>query len=171
MKKTVFIFLSVLFCGVLFTSFSPSLDGRAVVAEAGVMPKGVFAKTVGYLPGDSISVTSLTTKSTVDILVIGSIDSSEGVAILLSPEAADLLGLSKDTNNVVKITKRSGQLDEAVAGTAVIGGAAENSYSEYDDEPAVDIPAAAKNDEEKEALPVEEITSEESEEAEAFEEY
>lgn len=122
MKKLFIAVLSVLLCGTIFTSFSPSLDGRAVVAPEGTMPKGVFAKTVGYLPGDSISVTSLSTKNTVDILVIGSIDSSEGVAILLSPEAAELLGLSKDSNNVVKITKRSGQLDEAVAGTAVIGG-------------------------------------------------
>ena len=72
-----------------FYIFCPSLDGRAVVAPEGAMPKGVFAKTVGYLPGDSISVTSLSAKKTVDILVIGSIDSSEGVAILLSPEAAN----------------------------------------------------------------------------------
>ena len=93
MKKLFVVILSVLLSGTIFTSFSPSLDGRAVVAPEGSMPKGVFAKTVGYLPGDSISVTSLSAKKTVDILVIGSIDSSEGVAILLSPEAAELLGL------------------------------------------------------------------------------
>ena len=139
MKKLFGLIFSVLLCGTLFTSFSPSLDGRAVVAADGVMPKGVFAKTVGYLPGDTISVTSLTTKSTVDILVIGSIDSSEGVAILLSPEAAELLGLSKDSNNVVKITKRSGQLDEAVAGTAVIGGVVEGKATEYDEDSMVDV--------------------------------
>ncbi len=133
MKKLFVVILSVLLCGAIFTSFSPSLDGRAVVAPEGTMPKGVFAKTVGYLPGDSISVTSLSTKNTVDILVIGSIDSSEGIAILLSPEAAELLGLSKDANNVVKITKRSGQLDEAVAGTAVIGGEVEKSESDIED--------------------------------------
>lgn len=146
MKKLFIAVLSVLLCGTIFTSFSPSLDGRAVVAPEGTMPKGVFAKTVGYLPGDSISVTSLSTKNTVDILVIGSIDSSEGVAILLSPEAAELLGLSKDANNVVKITKRSGQLDEAVAGTAVIGGEVQS------DEEAVPV-------EEKNAASVEEEKS------------
>ena len=137
MKKLFVVILSVLLSGTIFTSFSPSLDGRAVVAPEGSMPKGVFAKTVGYLPGDSISVTSLSAKKTVDILVIGSIDSSEGVAILLSPEAAELLGLSKDANNVVKITKRSGQLDEAVAGTAVIGGKVENDESDFEPEEIV----------------------------------
>ena len=54
MKKLFVVILSVLLCGTIFTSFSPSLDGRAVVAPEGTMPKGVFAKTVGYLPGDSI---------------------------------------------------------------------------------------------------------------------
>lgn len=158
MKKLFGIILSVLLCGILFTSFSPSLDGRAVVAEEGVMPKGVFAKTVGYLPGDSISVTSLITKKSVDILVIGSIDSSEGIAILLSPEAAELLGLSKDLNNVVKITKRSGQLDEAVAGTAVIGGVVEGAATEYNEDSAVDV-EPEENSEEENNAPAEEIES------------
>ena len=165
MKKLFIAVLSVLLCGTIFTSFSPSLDGRAVVAPEGTMPKGVFAKTVGYLPGDSISVTSLSTKNTVDILVIGSIDSSEGVAILLSPEAAELLGLSKDANNVVKITKRSGQLDEAVAGTAVIGGEVQS------DEEAVPVEdeksfEAGENSGDAEN-PVEEISGEPSESAES----
>ena len=53
----------------MLASFSPSLDGRAVVVEAGVFPQGLFAKTVGYLPGDMISVTNITGDRTVDILV------------------------------------------------------------------------------------------------------
>ena len=71
----------------VLASFSPSLDGRAVVVEPGVFPEGLFAKTVGYLPGDIISVTNITGDSTIDILVIGALDPSEGVAIMLSPEA------------------------------------------------------------------------------------
>ena len=131
MKKLIGIICSLLICGTLFTSFSPSLDGRAIVAEEGVLPQGLFAKAFGYLPGDSISVTSLSSKESVDILVIGALQSKEGIAILLSPEAAVALGISKTTNNVVKITKRSGQLDEAVVGTAVIGSAAED-FASYD---------------------------------------
>lgn len=165
MKKLFVVILSVLLSGTIFTSFSPSLDGRAVVAPEGSMPKGVFAKTVGYLPGDSISVTSLSAKKTVDILVIGSIDSSEGVAILLSPEAAELLGLSKDANNVVKITKRSGQLDEAVAGTAVIGGKVENDESDFEPEEIVSESENAAGTEE-DSDSVEEISAEKAESGE-----
>ena len=123
MKKITALLLSVLMCQFIFTSFSPSLDGRAVIADDGMMPEGLFARTVGYLPGDSISVTNLAKKISVDILVIGALDPSEGVAILLSPEAAKVLGMEKNANNVVKITKRSGQLDEQVSGTAVIADA------------------------------------------------
>lgn len=162
MKKLFVVILSVLLSGTIFTSFSPSLDGRAVVAPEGAMPKGVFAKTVGYLPGDSISVTSLSAKKTVDILVIGSIDSSEGVAILLSPEAAELLGLSKDANNVVKITKRSGQLDEAVAGTAVIGGKVENDESDFEPEEIVSESENTAGTEE-DSDSIEEISAEKAE--------
>ena len=161
MRKIFAIVCTVLFCELIFTSFSPSLDGRAVVAEDGVMPQGVFARTVGYLPGDSISVTNLAKKTTVDILVIGALDPSEGVAILLSPEAASLLGLEKGGNNVVKITKRSGQLDETVSGTAVIGDsieqepAAEETYSA----PETSVPAV-EDEPEVETVPAMEETSE-----------
>ncbi len=136
MKKIIGIICSVLLCGTIFTSFSPSLDGRAVVAEKDVLPQGLFARAFGYLPGDSINVTSLSSKNSVDILVIGAIPAEEGIAILLSPEAAAELGISKNSNNVVKITKRTGQLDEAVAGTAVIGTRNEvtDSYKNEDDE-------------------------------------
>lgn len=103
----------------LFSSFSPSLDGRAVVVDDGVFPQGLFAKTVGYLPGDVISVTSIGGETTVDLLVIGALDPSEGVAIMLSPEAAQAIGIAKNSNSIVKITKRSSQ-DERVYGSAVI---------------------------------------------------
>ena len=68
MKKILSIVSAIIFCGILFSSFTASLDGRAVVAESGVMPEGVFARVAGYLPGDSISVTNLSTKESVDVL-------------------------------------------------------------------------------------------------------
>lgn len=159
MKRFIGILCSVLLCGTIFTSFSPSLDGRAVVADKDVLPQGLFARAFGYLPGDSISVTSLSTKQTVDILVIGAIPAEEGIAILLSPEAAAELGLSKDSNNVVKITKRTGQLDEAVAGTAVIGSAVEevSSYSDEidaDEDLEADKPFMADNNEDSDPFDV-----------------
>jgi len=117
--KSFFKILVVTAGCLMFASFSPSLDGRAVVVDEGVFPQGLFAKTVGYLPGDIISVTNIAGDSTIDLLVIGALDPSEGVAIMLSPEAADAMGLDRGANNIVKITKRSGQ-DERVYGNAVI---------------------------------------------------
>ncbi|MDE7383337.1 MAG: SPOR domain-containing protein [Treponemataceae bacterium] len=162
MKKNFALILGFLCCGFIFTSFSPSIDGRAVVAEDGIMPKGIFAKTVGYLPGDSISVTNLAKKSTVDILVIGALDPSEGIAILLTPEAADLLGMDKKKNNVVKVTKRSGQLDETVSGTAVIGDVIDDDFDVEETE-RVEIAEVTENAEVIESVEVTENTEEEIE--------
>ena len=129
--KNIFKILTVAAGCLMFASFSPSLDGRAVVVDEGVFPQGLFAKTVGYLPGDIISVTNIAGDSTVDILVIGALDPSEGVAIMLSPEAADAIGIDKSSNNIVKITKRSGQ-EERVYGNAVVSKSAAE-LEDYDD--------------------------------------
>lgn len=120
MKKIFLALTAVLLSGILFTSASPSLDGRAVVADVGVFPRGYFAKTVGYLPGDSIKVTNPVNGERIDILVIGSLDASDGVAILLSPEAAEALSIKKNSNNLVKLTKRNGTADDIVNGSAYI---------------------------------------------------
>ena len=159
MKKILSIVSAIIFCGILFSSFTASLDGRAVVAESGVMPEGVFARVAGYLPGDSISVTNLSTKESVDVLVIGSLDSSEGISILLSPEAGKLLGMKKNGSNAVKIAKRSGQIDEHVSGTAVIGGSYSPSY--VPETPAKEIPDSDnKTDAPEESVPEESYDSE-----------
>ena len=137
MIKKINLFFLLIGC-LLFASFSPSLDGRAVVADPGILPEGYFAKTVGYLPGDSIMVSNLASQKTLDILVVGSLDQSEGVAILLSPEAAAELGIVKDSNVIVKITKRSGELDESVSGTAVITQGETSLSSGMEPKPAVE---------------------------------
>ncbi|MBQ0051509.1 MAG: SPOR domain-containing protein [Treponema sp.] len=120
MKKLSVFILTIFTMATLFAVARPSLDGRAVVAESGTMPKGLFARTVGYLPGDSVTVTNPATGSTTDILVLGAIDPSEGVAILLSPEAAEALRIQPNSNVQVKLTKRSGSLDENATGSAVL---------------------------------------------------
>ena len=89
MKRITLICCAVLISTTLFAVSKPSLDGRAVVADEGILPRGLFAKTVGYLPGDSVSVTNPATGVTINVLVLGSLDPSSGVAILLSPEAAE----------------------------------------------------------------------------------
>ena len=112
MKKITFFILTIFTVATLFAAARPSLDGRAVVADSGTMPRGLFARTVGYLPGDSVTVTNPATGSTVDVLILGAIDPSEGVAILLSPEAAEGLRIKPESNVQVKLTKRSGRNTE-----------------------------------------------------------
>ncbi|QTQ13833.1 hypothetical protein HRQ91_04805 [Treponema parvum] len=120
MKKIFIHIITVLLAGMFFMGFSPSVDGRAVVADKDVLPAGLFCKTIGYLPGDSVNVINPVNGRSADILVLGSLDPSEGVAILLSPEAATELGIEKNANNLVKLTKRTGGMDEQVFGTATI---------------------------------------------------
>lgn len=121
MRRFIFSLLIISFVATMtFATSKPSLDGRAVVADEGVLPVGLFAKTVGYLPGDSVSVTNPATGITINVLILGSIDPSAGVAILLSPEAADKLFITPNSNTQVKITKRTGMLDEAGSGTGTV---------------------------------------------------
>lgn len=164
MKKLLMTLGFVFAAGLLFTSESPSLDGRAIVADAGVFPRGLFAKTVGYLPGDSIGVTNPANGERVDILVIGSLDPSEGVAVLLSPEAAEALGIKKNTNNLVKLTKRSGTTDEICNGSAVLANA-----PAADDEGANEAEKTVEEivkEAEENGVPVEEAVAEAVAEAE-----
>ena len=179
--KNFFKILTVTAGCLMFASFSPSLDGRAVVVDKGVFPQGLFAKTVGYLPGDIISVTNIAGDTTIDLLVIGALDPSEGVAIMLSPEAADAMGIDKGANNIVKITKRSGQ-DERVYGNAVISKSAAEiedwDDGEYDsigaeeNSDAFEEPEAEAEEAAEETEPAEESFEEEAEEGseEEFEE-
>lgn len=139
MKKITLFILTIFTVATLYAAARPSLDGRAVVAESGTMPRGLFARTVGYLPGDSVTVTNPATGSTVDVLVLGAIDPSEGVAILLSPEAAESLRIKPNSNVQVKLTKRTGSLDENANGSAVL------SEGEDEEEEAPRSPAIAEN--------------------------
>ena len=123
MKRILAILLLTVSIGMIgFATSKPTIDGRAIVAEEGVLPKGLFAKTVGYLPGDSVSVTNPATGITINVLVLGSIDPSNGVAIMLSPEAAEKLFITPGVNTQVKVTKRTGSLDEVSSGLALLQG-------------------------------------------------
>ena len=120
MKKilsTVFILLSA--TTLLFASGS-SIDGRIAVASKGELPSGLFAKTAGYLPGDSVTITNPANGSVLQVLNLGTIDQAEGVAILLSGESAERLGIKKGTELQVKLAPRSGSFDESVSGSAIL---------------------------------------------------
>ena len=163
MKKITFFILTIFTVATLYAAARPSLDGRAVVADSGTMPRGLFARTVGYLPGDSVTVTNPATGSTVDVLILGAIDPSEGVAILLSPEAADELRIKANSNVQVKLTKRSGSLDENANGSAVLseGSVVEDisldeEKEEIEEKPASFVAETEKSESEKSEIPYEE---------------
>lgn len=151
MKKILSLVFAVFTVATIFAAARPSVDGRAVVCEEGEMPKGLFAKTIGYLPGDSVTVTNPANGTTVDVLVLGSIDSGEGVAILLSAEAAEKLLIKKDSNVQVKITRRTGSIDESVSGTAVLAEESEENISEPETEQNI-----AETEENQDAVELEE---------------
>ena len=60
MKNNFLRFITKAVCvtaaGMLFASFTPSQAEKAIVVEDGVFPQGLFARTEGYLPGDTITV-------------------------------------------------------------------------------------------------------------------
>ena len=112
MKKICLLICSVLFCIFLIGASKPSLDGRAVVADAGELPSGLFAKSPGYLPGDIVVVTNPQTNISIEVMIFGSFDATEGIAIVLSPEAAKELYISKGSNVIVQVTKKSDAYSE-----------------------------------------------------------
>ena len=165
MKKILSLVFAVFTVATIFAAARPSVDGRAVVCEEGEMPKGLFAKTIGYLPGDSVTVTNPANGTTVDVLVLGSIDSGEGVAILLSSEAAEKLLIKKDSNVQVKITRRTGSIDESVSGTAVLTEESEENVSEPEAEQNI-----AESEENQDSVEVEDTETVEPENTEPVEE-
>lgn len=162
MKKLTAFILTFFTLATLFAAALPSLDGRAVVADKGTMPRGLFARTVGYLPGDSVTVTNPESGTSTEILVLGAIDPSEGVAILLSPEAAEALKINPGSNVQVKLTKRSGSLDENANGSAVLSN--DSSDVAADEETAENSDVASEDEsspDENESEEIAEIASDE----------
>lgn len=118
MKKSLcYVLIALLSCTIYALSVNPSMDGRAVVADNGVFPPGgYYGRAPGYLPGDTVIVTNHTNGFSIDVLILGSYDAYEGIAILLSPEAAEKLQIVKGKDVYVKVQKKQPiPYEEAVA--------------------------------------------------------
>ena len=118
MKKSLcYVLIALLSCTIFALSVNPSMDGRAVVADNGVFPPGgYYGRAPGYLPGDTVIVTNHTNGFSIDVLILGSYDAYEGIAILLSPEAAEKLQIVKGKDVYVKVQKKQPiPYEEAVA--------------------------------------------------------
>ena len=107
MKKISLVLLAVLMAFSFLGASKPSLDGRAEVANYGELPSGLFAKSPGYLPGDTVIVTNPQANISIEVMIFGSFDATEGIAIILSPEAAKELYITKGSNVIVQVTKKS----------------------------------------------------------------
>ena len=118
MKKLSLLVALVITCSLVFGfSVNPSMDGRAVVADNGIFPPGgYYGRAPGYLPGDTVIVTNHNNGFSIDVLILGSYDAYEGIAILLSPDAAEKLQIVKGKDTYVKVQKKQPiPYEEAVA--------------------------------------------------------
>ena len=120
MKKLFSGLLVFLLAVTMFADSKDVVDGVIEVADEGKFPAGHFGQAAGYLPGDSIFVSNPATGVTLQFLNLGTLDSAEGVAVLLSKESAKTLGLDQEKNVRCKLNMRYGSFDESVVGQAVI---------------------------------------------------
>lgn len=135
MKKILSGILVLLLASSVFADSKDSVEGIIEVADDNMFPSGHFGQAAGYLPGDSVFVTNPATGLTLQFLNLGTLDSAEGVTILLSKESAKTLGLDKGAKVHCKLNVRNGSFDESVTGQAVIDDknyvpAAENKEAE-----------------------------------------
>ena len=96
----------------------PSLDGRAVVAPQGELPPGLYVKSAAFLPGDTVLITNPAAKVSIEALVFASFSASDGIAVVLSPEAAKLLFIERGSNSIVQVTKNGGDMELSVLSKA-----------------------------------------------------
>ena len=161
MKKFLSGILFLLISVFIFADSSASVEGVSEVAGKDELPAGYFGKAAGYLPGDSVSITNPNTGITLQILNLGTLDASGGIAILISEESAKSLGIERNSGVKVKLAPRSGYFDETVSGNAVLDektlpAAKEEPVSDVSAEPAVQAgPEAASQPAENAAVSVE----------------
>lgn len=161
MKKFLSGILFLLISVFIFADSSASVEGVIEVAGKDELPAGYFGKAAGYLPGDSVSITNPNTGITLQILNLGTLDASGGIAILISEESAKSLGIERNSGIKVKLAPRSGYFDETVSGNAVLDektlpAAKEEPVSDVSAEPAVQAgPEAASQPAENAAVSVE----------------
>lgn len=161
MKKFLSGILFLLISVFIFADSSASVEGVIEVAGKNELPAGYFGKAAGYLPGDSVSITNPNTGITLQILNLGTLDASGGIAILISEESAKSLGIERNSGVKVKLAPRSGYFDETVSGNAVLDektlpAAKEEPVSDVSAEPAVQAgPEAASQPAENAAASVE----------------
>lgn len=134
MKKLYWVILFVLMGFSLVAASKPSLDGRAIVAESGDLPKGLFAKSPGYMPGDTVVVTNPQANISIEVMIFGTFDATEGIAIVLSPEAAKELYITKGSNVIVQVTKKGDAYSEKTFLSKTLQNYVPNTEEEFEED-------------------------------------
>ena len=134
MKKLYWVILFVLMGFSLVAASKPSLDGRAIVAESGDLPKGLFAKSPGYMPGDTVVVTNPQANISIEVMIFGTFDATEGIAIVLSPEAAKELYITKGSNVIVQVTKKGDAYSEKTFLSKTLQNYVPNAEEEFEED-------------------------------------
>ena len=137
-KMIAKIAVSVLFLLLFVSASKPSLDGRAVVAPQGELPPGLYVKSAAFLPGDTVLITNPAAKVSVEALVFASFSASDGIAVVLSPEAAKLLFIERGSNSIVQVTKNGGDMELSVLSKAY-------DALPLNEEPAVEVVGAIED--------------------------
>ena len=111
---------------------SQSIDGDMIVAGDDELPAGYFVKAAGYLPGDVITLTNSYTGEDIEFLNVGTLDGSGGIAMIISKEGAQKLGMSRASSKPIRLEPRGGSYDESASGKTVVSKA--SSYRNLPDE-------------------------------------
>jgi hypothetical protein len=92
--------------------------GKVAIATPNEFPKGLFAMAKGYFPGDTLTVINGKTQTSVNVLIIGTIDQNETTGIKFSFEAATALKLTDKTDATVVLDARINPPEVREAATA-----------------------------------------------------
>lgn len=120
MKRILSLIFTLSVSFTLFSAEGEYTSGNVVIARKDELPGGLFVKAAGYLPGDSVVLSNPETGESLSLLNLGTLDASEGTALLVSQEAAAKLGLDSSSVMSVKLTGRSGTIDKSSTGSAVL---------------------------------------------------
>ncbi len=124
----------------IFTgAYAQALDGRAAVAANGVFPVGDYGKATGFLPGDTVVVTNHATGNSLEIMILEAGDPSDGLAVILSPEAAAKLKITKNKEAYIKIQKKQILPYEKAVGTAEFENVKNTIESDPDKNPVTSL--------------------------------
>lgn len=92
------------------------LKGILGVTGGGRLPRGMFARAKGYIPGDYIKVNA--GEESVELLVVGSLSRDNYYSLLVTKEVARMLDVK--TGNEILIEKRNSDFTSPYRGKAVL---------------------------------------------------